>query len=90
MSSEDMKSLHDIYEGLVNDEMCQKTIYILQFLWRDLTSNFDVLGPYFTLFSTAEAKHLHPLVTSTIDNKYVNGMRNIIFNPKQRAFEFMT
>ena len=52
MSSEDLKSLHDVYEGLNVEEECQKTTYILQFLWRDLTSSYDVFGPYFTLPST--------------------------------------
>ena len=75
MSSEDMKSLHDVYEGLIDDEMCQKTIYMLQFLWCDLTSDFDVLGPYFSLSSTAEAKQLHTFVTSTMIALHKYGFR---------------
>lgn len=61
-----MKSLHDVYEGLFDDELCQKATYILQFIWRDLTSSFDVIGPYFSLASSIEATVLHPLVTSAI------------------------
>lgn len=60
MSSQDCHSLHDVYEGINDDEACQKTTYILQFLWRDLTSDFDVIGPYFTLSSTIEG---HSMVT---------------------------
>jgi hypothetical protein len=66
MTSEELKTLHDVYEGLDDDEACQKTTYILQFLWRDLSSDFDVLGPYFTLSSTIEARYLHSLVTNTM------------------------
>lgn len=66
LSSDDLKSLHDVYEGLNSEEACQKTAYILQFLWRDLTSNFDVVGPYFTLPSTIEAKQLHAYLTDTM------------------------
>lgn len=46
MCAADMASLHDIYENVDEDEECNKTDYILQFLWRDMTSDFDVLGPY--------------------------------------------
>lgn len=66
MSSDDLRSLHDVYEGLDDEENCHKTTYILQFLWRDLSSDFDVLGPYFTLSKTAEARYLHPMVTKAM------------------------
>ncbi len=41
-------------------------IYILQFLWRDLTSSFDVVGPYFTSNGPLESKsksHLYQFFT---------------------------
>lgn len=63
MSSKEFQSLHDVYEGI--DE-CHKMTYVLQFLWRDLTSNFDVIGPSFTLSSTMEAQHLYSMVTKTM------------------------
>ena len=65
MSSSDMASLHDIYDGL-DEEECQKTEYMLQVLWRDLSSNFDVIGPYFTLSRTIEAQQLHSFVMKTM------------------------
>ena len=40
-----------------------ETTYVLQFMWRDLSSDFDVLGPYFNIPST---KYLHSLVTRTM------------------------
>ena len=49
MSSDDFSSLHDVYDGLSEDEKCQKTTYIVHFLWRDLSSDFNVVGPYLTV-----------------------------------------
>ena len=66
MSLQECQSLHDVYESIDDDEACQKTTYILQFIWRDLTSNYDVMGPYFTLSSTIEARYLHSFITRTM------------------------
>lgn len=66
ISSVDMGSLHDVYEGLDEEEECHKTEYILQFLWRDVSSDFDVIGPYFNLSNSIEAQHLHSFVTRTM------------------------
>lgn len=44
----------------------QKTSYILQFLWRDLTSKFDVIGPYFTCAGSWDHKFLLECVMRTI------------------------
>ena len=41
-------------------------MYVVQFLWRDLSSDFDVIGPYFNIPSTMETKYLHSLVTRTM------------------------
>ena len=46
MTVEEQASLHDIYEMFKGDEKVCQTSYILQFLWRDLTSSFDIVGPY--------------------------------------------
>ena len=66
MSSDECQSLHDVYEAIDDDEACQKATYILQFLWRDLSSDFDVIGPYFTLSATIEARSLYSMVTKTM------------------------
>ena len=47
MSPEEMASLHNIYFHSDATERTQQTTYIVQFLWRDLTSSFDLVGPYF-------------------------------------------
>ena len=66
MSSDNFNSLHDVYETLKEDERCQKTAYIVQFLWRDLSSNFDVIGPYYNCSSSMEAHSLHSMVIQTM------------------------
>ena len=66
MSSDDFTCLHDVYEGLEINDKCQKTSYVIQFLWRELTSDFDVIGPYFTCPSTIETRFLHSIVTRTV------------------------
>lgn len=64
MSSEAMPSLHDVYQFM--SEGVDQTSYILQFLWRDLTSSFDVIGPYFTSSSSLETKFILSCVYKSI------------------------
>ena len=66
MSTKDMMSLHDVYEGIDEQKECQNAEYVLQFLWRDASSNFDVTGPYFILDGTIESQHLHTIVIKTL------------------------
>ena len=80
MSSEDFASLHDVYQSLETDEKCQNTTYVVQFLWRDLSSDFDVIGPYFTISSTMETKFLHSVVTKAmlVFNQYGFSVRALL------------
>jgi len=66
MSESDQASLQDIYQLLEDDRHTKLTNYILQFLWRDLTSSFDVVGPYFTSEDTVTAKFISACVYETI------------------------
>ena len=47
MSPEELPWLHDVFTS-VGDAFDHQKKNVLQFLWRDLTSRFDVIGPYFT------------------------------------------
>ena len=47
MSSDDLGSLHDVYQTLNPHHRVEHATYVLQYLWRDLSSDFDVIGPYF-------------------------------------------
>ena len=57
MSREELASLNDVYRFLEDDDKTKQTSYILQFLWRDLTSPFDVVGPYFTSLDPLESMY---------------------------------
>lgn len=48
MVNKDMSSLQDIYTSLSSEQEPQQATYMLQFLWRNLTSKFDVMGPYYS------------------------------------------
>ena len=56
MTPNDLPSLQDIYTSLNDDQNIQETRYILQFVWRDLTGNFDVVGPHYTSSDGFDAK----------------------------------
>ena len=73
MSYEDLSSLTDIYQLLQGDCRAQQTSYILQFLWRDLTSSFDAVGPYFTSAGPLESKFILSCVLESLRMFHVNG-----------------
>ena len=66
MTPDEMSSLHDIFMSYDEDANTEQTSYILQFLWRDLTSPFDIIGPYFTSSQNFKAKHVIGYVYETI------------------------
>lgn len=62
MSSDELGSLHDVFQTLKPGHRTQKASYVLQYLWRCTVSNFDILGPYYTSVETMKAK----LILSTL------------------------
>lgn len=58
MVPEDMSSLQDIYTSLTSEQEPQQATYMLQFLWRDLTSKFDVMGPYYSSAESLKSKFI--------------------------------
>lgn len=44
----------------------KKASYIVQFLWRDLTSSFDLIGPYFSIRSSMDSSVLQELIMLTL------------------------
>ena len=62
MSSDELGSLHDVFQTLKPGHRTQKTSYVLQYLWRCTVSNFDILGPYYTSVEAMKAK----LILSTL------------------------
>ena len=54
----DMANLLDVYQALDLDAATRNAIYVLQFLWRDLTVSFDVVGRYYTSSKMMESKYI--------------------------------
>lgn len=75
MTPEEMSSLHDIYLNLDEDGRPKKTNYILQFLWRDVCSTFDVLGPYYTCVASLEHKFIIACVMDAIQKLHNYGFK---------------
>lgn len=65
MNHVDLSSLSDVYQ-MLDDDVAHQTCYILQFLWRDLTSDYDIIGPYFTCSKSLEAKFIISCVLETV------------------------
>ena len=78
MTPQDLASLNDLYTLLKNPEESKQTSYILQFLWRDLTSAYDIVGPYFTSSSTVEAKFVLSCVFETIKLFQHHGLKTSV------------
>ena len=66
MTSDEMRTLQDVYCAISTDSKTQRTSYVLQTLWRDLTSKYDIIGPYYTSASTLKSKFLLPCVMDAI------------------------
>ena len=74
MNHKELSSLADLYQLLDGDSV-EQTSYILQFLWRDLTSPFDIVGPYFTCSRTLESKFIISCVFETIKLFHLHGLK---------------
>lgn len=66
MSPDELPTLCDVYQCVQADCKTNQTSYILQFLWRDLTSTFDIVGPYFTSSGPLEAKFILSCVLEAV------------------------
>lgn len=65
MSPDELPFLKDIFSSIDHeDEM--KTNYVLQFIWRDLTSSYSIIGPYFNCAKTWDHSFLYDCVMRTI------------------------
>lgn len=66
MTSDEMRSLQDVYDIMDIGCKTEKTSYVLQTLWRDCTSEFDIIGSYYTSSSTMKSKALLPCLMNAI------------------------
>ena len=53
-------SLADIYEDLqADDDIPRPAEYFLQFLWRDMSSKFDLIVPHYSTHRTMDTVFIH-------------------------------
>ena len=76
MTSRDMASLQDVYEELRTPKAC-KASYQLQFLWRDLASDFDVIGPYYSSHKGLENKFIISCLMASIQAFHIHGFKTM-------------
>ena len=74
MTNKDLSSLNDIYRILKQPESPKQTSYILQFLWRDLTSSYDIVGPYFTCSNSVDGKFILACIFETVKIFQTHGL----------------
>lgn len=75
MTSKEMSSLTDAYQLLQTPQTPAKTSYILQFLWRDLTNGYDIVGPYFTCAESVDCKFILACVLESIKLSQYHGLK---------------
>ena len=77
--AEEMASLLDVFSTYYNesgdDAKSDQTNYIMQFLWRDLSSSYDIVGPYYTSGTSFKSKGIIPCVIETIRLFYLYGFK---------------
>ena len=78
MSYEEMSSLMDVYQSIASDARTKMTTYIVQFLWRNLTSSFDIIGPYFTSSGTMESKFILSCGMETLKLFHLYGFKTSV------------
>ena len=54
------------YEEINPSSGFRKASYILQFFWRDITSNYDITGPYYTSENGLDHKFIMACVFETM------------------------
>ena len=54
MTEKDQSTLRDVFQSMSPDQYVQQTTHMLQFLWRDLTSSFDIVGPFLVVLKPCQ------------------------------------
>ena len=72
-----MGQLNDLFEDSRKAEDGQVK-YVVQFLWRDLTSQYDLIGPYFTFSSSVTHGKLAPVLMASFKSLHKFGFDVIV------------
>ena len=60
-----------MYQTLDPDGLAKSTTYTLQFLWRDLTSPFGIVGPCYGSNGSFESKFTVGIVLETVPSIWI-------------------
>lgn len=80
MTEQNQGSLHDVFQLFDEDHCVKQTSYVPQFLWRDVTSCFDIVGPYFSSEETMNAKFVCACILETVKLFQVSNAHNDYFS----------
>ena len=75
MTSQDMSTLQDLYMSMDEHEGKCKTTYVLQMLWQNLTSDLDIMGPYYTSDGPFDAKFMLACVLDSMRKFHMYGFK---------------
>ena len=94
MTADDMSSLQDVYDKLKGPKSV-KASFIMQFLWRDLTSDYDVIGPYFSSGRGMECKYIISCLMTTMQSFHIYGFKTMAVvcdgaNANLKAIKYLT
>ena len=68
MNSDECVFVRDIYKDIDNaDQAPVAAEYFLQFLWRDLSSDFDVIGPHYATARTMDSNFTHACTMDALE-----------------------
>ena len=81
MTEVEMASVCDVYQTLDPQRKIKKTRTTLQTIWRDLSSKFDVLGPYYTSETGFDTKNLIAITQETMLNFHWFGFHTVVIIP---------
>ena len=77
MSHDELSSLCDVYKTLSPDYRGRQTSYFSQTLWRDITSDFDVIGPHYSSDCMFSHDVLCRVLVDAIQQFYLCGFKTL-------------
>ena len=75
MTPDEMATLQDLYLDLDGDPTTSKADYMLQTLWRDFSTNHDIVGPYYTSTGTFDAKFMLACLMDSLQQFHAFGFK---------------
>lgn len=73
MTPDDMATLQDLYATLDNKHAPEKADYVMQTLWRDLSSDCDIVGPHYMSAGSFDAKSILACVFDSLRKFHAHG-----------------